>query len=105
MLEVAGPATHLVLQGTLLTEEAHCPRQVLAVLNSGQDLLLLTDPALLLSHLPEELPETPGLFQAGTTLCSQLGQLLVAELQVRNPVLDDLWVAWLVAWIGRLMLV
>ena len=47
----------------------------------------LTD---LLGHLPEELPEAPGLLEAGSALGRQLTELLITELQVSHAVTDDL---------------
>lgn len=85
------PSAHL-----LLLEQDVDTGEVLAVVVRGQDLLLLPDPAFLLRHLPEELPEAPGLFQAGPALCCQLAKLLITELHVGHAVSDHLGVAGLV---------
>lgn len=129
LLQVGRPAAHLVLQGLVLTQQAQRPRQVFPHIFRGEDLLLLPDPALLLtqsttfrsgdlrdqrwwrsvgqevwthllSHFPEELPEAPRLLKTSSPLGRQLTELLVAEVHVSHSVPYHLGVTWLVTW-GR----
>lgn len=50
----------------------------------------------LFGHFPEELPEASGLFESISPLGRELDQLLVTELQVSDPIPDDLWITWLI---------
>lgn len=47
LLQVGGSPAHLVFEGLVLTQQAHCSRQILPTILGGQDLLLLPDPSFL----------------------------------------------------------
>lgn len=55
----------------------------------------------LFCHFPEELPEATGLLKASSPLGRQLDQLLVTEVQVSDPIPDDLRIAGFITWGGR----
>jgi hypothetical protein len=80
----------------MLVEEQVHAGEVVSEIWRAHELLLLLDPALLVGHVPVELPELARLLEAGAAVGGQLQQLLVRRVQVRHAVTHHLGVARLV---------
>lgn len=100
LVQVGAAGAELVLEGAVFALEHQHARQVLAIIQGGENVLLLSNPALQLRHLPQEVPEEARLVQASSSLGRQGAELLVAQIQVLHPVPDHLRITRLVAWGG-----
>lgn len=80
--------SHLISEGLVLAEQVEGGGKVTAAVAAGKDLLLLSDPGCLLSHVPEELPEAARVLQTLPALGGKLSQLLVGLTQQLHLLAD-----------------
>ena len=72
---------NVFLESAVLGNEQVDGGQIVTDVASGQDLLLLLDPVLLVGHVPVELPQFAALLQTGPAFNRQFHQLRIRVLQ------------------------
>lgn len=81
----------------LFVEQQMDTGEIAAQVGRGHELFLLLDPALLVRHVPVELPQFARVFQSVPPLSRQSNKLFISILQGLHAVTHNFRICWVVA--------